>query len=148
MCSWNIFGAWSSHGHTRTYKTHHSPNLREATTFFLTIFFVISHEGCIQMSFCHGTPNLGVSKFSKLGLLTLWRVIIFCTDLRFKWGLKQSCSPRWDIFKDMWHATYTHLFQGDSILLMSKSQIDTLTLSLSFGHNFYSNGSCEPILDI
>jgi hypothetical protein len=49
----------------------------------------------------------------------------------------------------MWH--YTHVIQGHSQLLIIGSQTDTLTPSLSFGHNLcckYSNGSCEPILDI
>jgi hypothetical protein len=51
----------------------------------------------------------------------------------------------------MWHATCTHIFQGDSQLLMVRSQIVTLIPSLSFGHNLYfkySNMSCKPILDI
>jgi hypothetical protein len=33
MHGWSIFGAWMSHGHTWTCKTHHGPNLGEATTF-------------------------------------------------------------------------------------------------------------------
>jgi hypothetical protein len=48
----------------------------------------------------------------------------------------------------MWHATCTHVIQGDSIFLMVGNQIDTLILGLSFGHNVYckhSNGSCETI---
>jgi hypothetical protein len=51
----------------------------------------------------------------------------------------------------MWHATYKHVIQGDSRLLMVGSQIDTLILNPSFGHNLccnYSNGSCKPILNI
>jgi hypothetical protein len=53
--------------------------------------------------------------------------------------------------KNMWHAICTHLFQGDSHLLMGESQIGTLTPDPSFGHNLcfkYSNWSCEPILNI
>jgi len=51
----------------------------------------------------------------------------------------------------MWHAPYTHVIQGDYQLLMVESQIDTLTPGFSFSHSLcwkYSNGSCEPILDI
>jgi hypothetical protein len=51
----------------------------------------------------------------------------------------------------MLYTTYTHLIQGNSKLLEVRNQIDTLTLVPSFGHNLcykYSNGSCEPILDI
>ncbi len=67
MRSWNTFGARTSHEHTRTHKIHHSMDLGEATTFPLIIFFVISHEGYIQMSFFPELPSL-VPKFSKLGL--------------------------------------------------------------------------------
>jgi hypothetical protein len=44
----------------------------------------------------------------------------------------------------MWHATYTQVNQGDSQLLVVESQI-TIRHNLCFK---YSNGSCEPILDI
>jgi hypothetical protein len=51
----------------------------------------------------------------------------------------------------MCHATYKYVIQGDLQLLVVGSQIDTLTLNLSFGHNLcykYLNGSYEPILNI
>jgi len=51
----------------------------------------------------------------------------------------------------MWHGTYTYVIQGDSWLLMVESQINILNPNPSFGHNLcfkYSNGSCEPILNI
>jgi hypothetical protein len=51
----------------------------------------------------------------------------------------------------MWHVNYAQVNQGDSWLLVVKSQIDTLILGLSFDHNLcfkYSNDSYEPILDI
>ncbi len=59
MHSWIIFGAWTSHMHTQIYKTHHGLDLKEATTFPLIIFFVISHGGYTQMLFCPKieTPN-------------------------------------------------------------------------------------------
>jgi len=37
------FGAWTSHGQTQTHKTHHSPVLKETTTFPLTVYFVPGH---------------------------------------------------------------------------------------------------------
>jgi hypothetical protein len=49
MHSLNTFGAHMSHGHTRTHKIHHGPNLREANTFPFIVLFVISHKGYIQM---------------------------------------------------------------------------------------------------
>ncbi len=96
-------------------------------------------------------PKLGVPKLPKLELLQLWRPIMFCANLWFKWGLKQSCSPCQDLSNYMWHPTYKQVNQGDSWLLVVKSQIDNLIPNLSFGHNLcfkYPNGLCKPILDI
>jgi hypothetical protein len=69
--SWNTFGAWTSHGHTRIHKIHHGLDLGEVIIFLLIIFSMISHRGYIQMSFCPRIPKLGISKLSKLRLLTL-----------------------------------------------------------------------------
>jgi hypothetical protein len=94
---------------------------------------------------------VGVPKFPKLGFLQLWRPIPLCVDLQLRWGLKQSCIPCWDFSNGMWHATFTQGNLGNSWLLMVRSQIGNLILGPSFGHNLcfkYSNGSCEPILDI
>jgi len=92
-----------------------------------------------------------ILKFPKLGLLQLWRFISLCTNLQLRWGLKQSCSPLWELFTSMWHITCTQGSQGNFWFLMIKSQIDNLTFSHSFGHNLRfndPNGSCELILDI
>jgi hypothetical protein len=148
---WSIFYARTSHKHTQTHKTHHDLDLGEATTFPFILFFVISHRGCIQMSFCHGTPKLRIPKFPKLGFLTLWRAIISCVDLRLRWGLKQSYNFHREIFNNIWHVAYKHAFKGDYWLLVGKSQIVILTPNPSFSHNLcfkYWNGSCEPILNI
>ncbi len=151
MHSWSTFGAWTSHGQTRTNKTHHNLDLGEATTFPLIVFFVPSHGACTQMSFYSGIPKWGVSKFSKLGLPQLWSAITFCANLQLRWGLKQSCSPHQNLFNYMLHVTWMQVNQGDSWLLMVGSQIGNLTLDHSFGHNLcfkYPNGSCELILSI
>ncbi len=151
MRGWNTFVAQTNHGHTWIHKTHHNLDLGEATTFFLIIFFMINHEGCIQMSSCPKTPKLGVSKLLKLGLLTLWKAIISYEDLQLKWGLKQTCSPCQKLSNNMLHVTYTHLFQGDFWLFVGGSQIGTLTLDPFFGHSLcfkYSSGSCEAISNI
>jgi hypothetical protein len=58
MRSWNTFGARTSHEQTWTHKTHHGPDLGEAITFPLIVFFVPSHGVSTQMSFCLGTPKL------------------------------------------------------------------------------------------
>jgi len=43
MSSWSTFGAWMNHMHTWTHKTHHDPDLGEATTFPFIVFSVINH---------------------------------------------------------------------------------------------------------
>ncbi len=94
---------------------------------------------------------MGVPKFPKLGLSWLWGPITLSEDLWLRWGLKQSFSSCWELSNGMWHVTCTQEIQGDSWLLVVGSQIVNLTPSLSFGCNLcfkYSNGSCEPILDV
>jgi len=146
MHGWSTFGAWTNHGHTRTHKTHHGLDLGEVNTFPVIILSMISHKGYIQMAFCPRTPNLGISNFPKLGLWALWKAITSYADLWLRQGLKQSCSPRWDLFNDMWH-----VFKGDSRFLVVENQNGILTLKPYFGHNLcfkYSNGSCKPISNI
>ncbi len=148
MHSWSIFSARTNHGQTQIHKTHHGPNLREATTFPLIIFFMPCFKACTQMSFCPETTKLGVLKFLKLGLLQLWRPITTCANLRLRWSLKQSCSPPWKISNGMSQTTYMQINQGKIWLLMVKSQIDSLIRDPSFGHNLcfkYSTWSCEFI---
>jgi hypothetical protein len=148
MCSWSTFGARTNHKHTQAHKTHHSLDFGEDTTFSLIVFFMLSHMGCTQMSFCPRTFKSWVSKFLKLGLLQLWGFITFFSNLRLRWVLKQSYNLCWNLSKNMWHGTYIKVNQGNSWLLVFGSQIDTLTPNLSFGHNLcfkYLNGSCEPM---
>jgi len=132
VCNWNTFGAWMNRGHTGltrltttwTWGSHHLPFI---------VFSMISHGGYMQMSFFLETPKLGVPKFSKLGFLAFWKAITSYSNLQLRWGFTQSCSPRPNIFKYMWHFTCTHVFQGDSWLLMVEIQIGTLTPDPSFG---------------
>jgi hypothetical protein len=51
------FGARKSHGQIWTQKTHHDPDLGEATTFPLMVYSVCLHEAHIQMAFCPRTPK-------------------------------------------------------------------------------------------
>jgi hypothetical protein len=133
--SCSTFGAQTSHGQTRTHKIHHGMDLGEATTFPLIVFYVLGHEANTQMSFCPGTPKLGVSKFPKLGLPQLWRPTTSFQNLQLRWGLQQSCSPLQELFKGMSHATCTQINWGNSQVLVVGSQIGNLTPDLSFGHN-------------
>jgi hypothetical protein len=157
MHSWSTFGARTSHEQTRTHKTQHglirltTAQIGESHHLPPYSIFVLGHGAYTQMSFCPGTPKLGVRKFPKLGLLQLWRLITLCVNLQLKWGLKQSCSLCWELSNNMWHATCKQINQGDSWLLVVGNQIGSLTLDSSFGHKLcskYPNGSCELVLDI
>jgi hypothetical protein len=150
MHSLNIFGARTSQWQTWIHKTHHGPDLGEATTFPLIIYAVPLQEARIQMAFCLGT-HLGVPKFPKLGFPRLWGPIPLCADLQLRWSFKKSCNPCGELSNGMWHTTYTQGNRVDSWLLVVGSQIVNLTPGLSFGHNLCfkcPNGSYEPILDI
>jgi len=68
MHSSNTFSAQTNHGHTRTHKIHHGPNLEETTTFYLIVLFMINHKGYIQMSFFHQDPQVGNPKIIKIGI--------------------------------------------------------------------------------
>jgi hypothetical protein len=57
MCSLNVFGVRTNHEQTQIHKTHHNPDLGEATTFPLIVYFVFGHETSNQMSFCPKTPK-------------------------------------------------------------------------------------------
>jgi hypothetical protein len=97
------------------------------------------------------TPKSGILKFSKLRFLPFWTPITSCANLQLKWGFKKSCSLHQDLSNYMCHTPYTYVNQGDSLLLMVESQIDTLSHGPSFGHNLcckYSNVYCSPILNI
>jgi hypothetical protein len=51
------FGVKTNQGQIQTHKTHHGPNLGEATTFPPLIYYMPLHEAHIQMAFCPGTPK-------------------------------------------------------------------------------------------
>jgi hypothetical protein len=97
-----------------------------------------------------GKPPL-VSKLPGFGLLQLCKTITLCSDLWLGWGLKQSCSSRQELSKDVSHCTCMHSGLVNSWLFVVGSQTVNLTPSLSFCHNLCCkcpNGSCKPILDI
>ncbi len=144
MHNWNVFGARTSHEHTRTHKIHHGLDLGETTNFPLIVFFMIGHRG--PNVIFPKIPKSGIPKFPKLGLMSFWMFITSFANLQLKWGRKQSYNPCWNLSNDMWHSPCMHIFQGNSWLLMVGSQRDTLTPNLSFGHNLcwkYSNESIQ-----
>jgi hypothetical protein len=143
-----------SHEQTQIHKTHHSPDLRKATTFPPYSILCAWPRGQHPNVILSQDSQVGVlkfPKFPKLGLLWLWRPIISFAKLQSRWGLKQSYSLHPDLSNDMCHTTCTKINRGDSRLLVVENQISNLTPGLPFGHNLcfnYPNGSCEPILDI
>jgi hypothetical protein len=150
MHSWSTFDAPINHGQTQIHKTHHGPDLGEATTFPFIIFFVHSHGACTQMSFCPRTPKLGLLKFSKLGLSQLWKLITSCVNLRLKWGLKKICACQKTF---QWYVScHLHASKlGQFLTFNGQSQIGILTPGFSFGLNLcfkYPNGSCKLIFTI
>jgi hypothetical protein len=105
----------------------------------------------IQMAFLSQDSRVGVSKSRQLGLLLLWSPITLRADLGSKCSLKQSYSPRWELFNGMWHVVYRQVNRVDSWLFLVRSQIANLTPNPSFGHNLClrcPNEKWEPILDI
>jgi hypothetical protein len=95
--------------------------------------------------------QVGIPKFSKLGLPRIWGPITLWINLWWRWSLKQSCSPLWKLSNGMSHATWTQGNCGNSWFLVVGSQTINLTPDPSFGHNLYFkylNGWSETILDI
>jgi hypothetical protein len=100
--------------------------------------------------FVSGLPS-GNPKIPKVGTPATLRPIKLSANLQLRCNLKQSCIPSWDLFNGMSHATCTQGNQGDSWLLMVRSQIANLTFDPSFGHNLClkcPNGSCKSTFDI
>ncbi len=94
---------------------------------------------------------MGVPKLSQFGLPGLWQLITPSSNLRSRWGLKQTCSSPWELFNSVSHSACTHRGRVDSRLLVVGSQIVNLTPGLSFVHNLCCrcpNGPCEAIFDI
>jgi hypothetical protein len=134
VCSWSTFGVRTSHEQPRTHKTHHGPNLGEATTFPLNVLYT-SLRGPHPNGFLSWDSQVGVPKFPQFGLLQLWGCITSRVDFRLWWGFKKSCSPCWELSNNMSHIACTQGNRVDSRLLMVGSQIASLIPGLSFDHN-------------
>ncbi len=93
---------------TWTHKTHHGPDLREATTFPLIVFSATPHGGYIQMALFPGTPQGGVPKLSRncpgFGLPGLWATITSRPELGSGRGLNQSYSSCRELSNAMSHS--------------------------------------------
>jgi hypothetical protein len=146
----STFDARTNHKQTRTHKTHHGPDLGKKSPSPLWYTLWLSMRPTSKWHFVLGLPS-GSLEIPKVGTPWFWGPIILCVDLRWRWGLKQSCSPYQEFSNNMWHATCTQGNQGDSQLFVVGSQTANLIPDPSFGQNLCfedPNGSCEPILDI
>ncbi len=80
-----------------------------------------------------------------------WELITPDCRVQSRWGLNQSCSPRWDLSNVVSHSQIRCQKEVDSRLLVVGSQTASLTPGPSFAHNLgyrYSNDQCEAIFDI
>jgi len=98
-----VFGQATS---TLIHKTHHGPDSGEATTFPHIVFSAPLHWGYIQMALFPGIPKLESQNCPEtipVGVLGLWELITPDCGVWSRWGLNQSCSPRWDLSNDASH---------------------------------------------
>jgi hypothetical protein len=110
--NWSTFGVRTSHMQLRTHKTHHNPDLGEATTFPLIVYYAPLHRGHIQMVFF--VPRLPNGSFEiplARILATLRAHNLACKPL-IAMSLNQSCSPCQKVFNNMSHTACT---QGNQI---------------------------------
>jgi hypothetical protein len=133
--------------------TQDSPRPRLGGRHHLLAYSILcsSPRGPHPNGFFSRDSHLGVSKFPHLGFPRLWGRITSCANLWLQWNLKQSCSPRQELFDKMLQVAYTQGNRVDSWLLVVRSQIVNLIPDPSFVHNLCfrcPNKQCEPILYI
>jgi hypothetical protein len=139
---------------TLDHKTHHGPDLGEATTFPHIVFSVPHFGDYIQMALFPGTPKLesrNCPEIVPVGVPRLWELITPDCKVWSQQSLNQSCSPRRDLFNDVSHSQFEGQEEIDSRLFVVGSQIGSLTPGLSFAHNLgyrCPNGQGEAIFVI
>jgi len=135
---------------TWTHKTHHGPDLREATSFPHIIFSAAGRGGYIRMAQFPGTPEMESRNCPGKTPGTLNH-----PNSRLQSWIatrsNQSCSPRRDLFNAMSHTQIRRRKEVDCRLLVVGSQTASLTPGPSFAHNLgfrCLNCQCEGIFDI
>jgi hypothetical protein len=79
--NWSIFGAQMNHGQTWIHKIHYGPNLGEATTFPLIVYFFLATGPAPKCHFFLRLPN-GSLKILKIGILATSKAHnFFCKPL-------------------------------------------------------------------
>jgi hypothetical protein len=113
MHSLGTFGARTSRGQLWTHKTHHSPDLGEATTFSLIVFSAAFHGAHPNGILSRDSHDFGRANFL------------------LRWGLKQSYRLCWELSNDMLHIACTLGNWVDFWLLVVESQTSSLNIALS-----------------
>jgi hypothetical protein len=123
---------------TLDHKTHHGPDLGEATTFPHIVFSATPRRDYIQMALFPGTPKLESRNCPETvpgGVPGLWELITPDCNVWLQRGLNQTCSPRRDLSNDLSHSPFGGREEVDSRLLVIGSQTTSLTPGPSFAHN-------------
>jgi hypothetical protein len=108
---------------TRTHKTHHGPNLEEAITFPLIVYFAPLHRAYIQMAFLSRDSRVGVPKLRQPGLPQFWSPITLRANLGSRCDLKQSCSSHRELSNGMSHVVYRQVNRVDSLLFLARVKL-------------------------
>jgi hypothetical protein len=139
---------------TLDHKTHHGPDLGEATTFPHIVFSTTLHRDYIQMALFPGTPKLesrNCPEIVLVGVPGLWELITPDYRVWSQRGLNQSYSPCRDLSNAMLRFQLGGPEEIDSRLLVVGSQTASLTPGPSFAHNLgcrCPNDQFQGILDI
>ncbi len=91
---------------TRTHKTHHGPDLGEATTFPLIVYSAARGGGGIQMAISPGTPEWESRICPRLESRDFGRRLQISPEcrVRSRCGLNQSCSSRRELSNAVSHS--------------------------------------------
>jgi hypothetical protein len=146
MHSWNTFGTRTNHGQPKaTSDSQDSPWPELGGSHHLPLYSILyaSPRGSHPNRFLSRDSQMGVPEFLNSRLSQFWGFITFFTDLRLRWGLNQSCSPRWELSNNMSHATYTQGNLVDSRLLVVGNQTASLTLGWRFRSGVHHDSNSQ-----
>jgi len=118
---------------TLTHKTHHGPDLGEATTFPHIVFFALLRGSHIQMALFPGTSKLkfrNCPEIVPVGVPRLWELIVPSCQVWSRRGLNQSYSSLGELSNAMSHSRFECWEQVDSWLLVVRSQTTKLPVWL------------------
>ncbi len=98
MQSLNIFNAKIHHKQIRIHKTHHGPDLREATTFPVIVDSVLGHRTSTQMAFCPRTPKWESRNSQSWNIRNFGGVYFVCRP-QIEMNFEAKFQPFWRAFR-------------------------------------------------